>query len=122
MDPCYEGSSWFEKVFGKRGAMDLTDPEKVPAWFDKYIPAVIFDLQWPAWLLRQLIEKMIDQMDINYDRYSAECKRLYAVHNVFSREAAKATRQNALTLVDQRTRVTACITLTQTMIVTYQKL
>jgi len=102
--------------------MDLTDPEKVPAWFDKYIPAVIFDLQWPAWLLRQLIEKMIDQMDINYDRYSAECKRLYAVHNVFSREAAKATRQNALTLVDQRTRVTACITLTQTMIVTYQKL
>lgn len=121
MDPCFDGMSWWAKVFGPKGVMELK-VEAVEGWFDKYIPAVSFDFEWPAWLLRQLIEKMIDQMDLNYSRYGIECKRLYAVHKAFEREAAKAARENNLRDIDQRTRVTNAIVLCKTMVVTYEKL
>lgn len=121
MDPCFEGLIWWQKNFGKSRAMVL-DPAEVPAWFEKYIPSITFDLTWPAWFLRQLVEKMIDQMDMNHERYSQECKRLYAVCNTFQREAIKAARDNALSQVSMRARVEAAIVLCQTMIVTYNKL
>jgi len=121
LDPCFLGLLWWEKNFGKSRPMIL-DTAEVPGWFDKYIPAVSFDLKWPAWFLRQLIDKMIDQMDINYERYSKECKRLYAVCKVFEREAAKAARDNTLSQVTMKARVEAAIVLCQTMIVTYKKL
>jgi len=121
MDPCFEGLLWWEKNFGKSRAMEL-DVATVPSWFDKYIPAVTFDFRWPAWFLRQLIEKMVDQMNINYDGYGKECKRLYAVHKVFDREATKAARDNALSQVTMATRVTAAIVLCQAMVITYKKL
>jgi len=121
MDVCHDGLVWWDKVFKRGGAMELK-VEAVPLWFEGYIPATSFDMLWSAWLLRQLIEKLVDQMDLNYSRYGAECKRMYAVHKAFEREASKADREHRLANVDQRTRVTACIALVQTMIVTYRKL
>lgn len=121
LDACHEGILWWDKVFAKGQVMEF-QTDAVPAWFEKYIPAVTFDLQWPAWLLRQLIDKMIDQMDLNAPRYGAECKRLYAVHKVFEREAMKSARDNSLNKVNMQVRVNACIVLMQSMIVTYHKL
>jgi hypothetical protein len=120
-EPCPEGLTWWDKTFGKGKPMNL-DVEAVPNWFKTYTSVITFNPRWAAWLLAKLIDKMIDQMNINYPRYRQECQRLQKVHRVFKNEAAKAERDNRLSLVVMDARMNAAIVICQTMIVTYKKM
>jgi hypothetical protein len=119
--PCPEGLTWWDKTFGKGKPMNL-DVEAVPSWFKTYTSVIAFNPRWAAWLLGRLIDKMIDQMNLNHPRYRQECQRLQKVHRVFKNEAAKAERDNRLSLVVMDARMNAAIVICQTMIVTYKKM
>lgn len=121
MDPCHEGLVWYDKAIGRGNALVLK-PDAVPEWFAKSSSAIEFDLLWPTWLLNVLSDKLIDQMNLNYDNYRKECMRIARVVRTFNREASKAARESSLAVATIQTRIQNCIVLCQTMIVTYNKL
>lgn len=108
LDPCWEGLEWFKKALaGSKGSYDFTDAA-VDRIFDQYIPAVTFDFRWLSWIFERLtIDKLIDGMNPNYERFNQEKKRIERVNRVFHNECSRAARDYSLGITDMQKRVGA---------------
>lgn len=122
LDPCFEADEWWKKSLGKNGVLELKTEAVGPSLFPSREAVVNFDFLWPSWLLRQLAEKLVDQMDLNYVHYGRECKRLYKISTVFERECNKAARESALTHVTIYQRTTNAIVVCIAMMVAYKNM
>lgn len=109
LDPCWEGLEWFKKALGSRGAYQFTD-DQVDKMFASYITAVTFDFRWLSWIFERLtVDKLIDGMNPNYERFKQEKKRIEKVNRVFHNECSRAARDYSLGVTDMQKRVGAAI-------------
>jgi len=110
LDPCWEGLEWFKRALAwSKGNYDFTDAA-VDKMFDKYTVAVTFDFRWLSWIFERLtIDKLIDAMNPNYDRFNQEKKRIERVNRVFHNECSRAARDYSLGVTDMQKRVAAAI-------------
>jgi hypothetical protein len=120
LDPCWEAIEWWKLTLGSRGTLELKPEAIGPSLFPSRQAVISFDFLWPQWLLRQLVERLIDQMPLNFTQYSRECQRLYRVCKVFNREASKAADQSSLTYATIEQRTTNAIVLCKALATTYQ--